>query len=51
MAILLSATTGRERTLVVVTHDENVARRCQRILRLQDGRIVSDDVRHSDGTW
>lgn len=51
MAILLSATTGRGRTLVVVTHDEDVARRCQRILHLHDGRIVSDDVRHSDGRW
>ncbi|MGK2309863.1 ABC transporter ATP-binding protein [Cutibacterium sp. V947] len=51
MSILLSATTGRGRTLVVVTHDEGVARRCQRILRLQDGRIVSDEMRHSDGKW
>ena len=51
MSILLSATTGRGRTLVVVTHDEDVARRCQRILRLQDGRIVSDEMRHSDGRW
>ncbi|MDU7485463.1 MAG: ABC transporter ATP-binding protein [Cutibacterium avidum] len=51
MSILLSATTGRGRTLIVVTHDEGVARRCQRILRLQDGRIVSDEMRHSDGRW
>ena len=51
MTILLSATTGRGRTLVVVTHDEDVARRCQRILHLHDGRIVSDHVRHSDGRW
>lgn len=51
MSILLSATTGRGRTLIVVTHDEGVARRCERILRLQDGRIVSDEMRHSDGRW
>ena len=51
MSILLSATTGRGRTLIVVTHDEGVARRCQRILRLQDGRIVSDEMRYSDGRW
>ncbi|WCC80037.1 ABC transporter ATP-binding protein [Cutibacterium equinum] len=51
MSILLSATTGRGRTLVVVTHDEDVAHRCQRILRLQDGRIVSDDTRQPNGRW
>lgn len=30
------------RTIVVVTHDEEVARRCQRVVRLQDGRVISD---------
>lgn len=29
-------------TLVMVTHDEALARRCQRIVRLADGHIVSD---------
>ena len=29
-------------TLVLVTHDENLARRCQRIVRMADGRIASD---------
>ena len=29
-------------TLVLVTHDEALARRCGRIVRLEDGRIVSD---------
>ena len=29
------------RTLIVVTHDENVARRADRIIRLRDGRIDS----------
>lgn len=51
MSILLSATVGRGRTLVVVTHDESVARRCQRILRLQDGRIVADESRDPAGRW
>ena len=39
---LLGATVGRGRTLVVVTHDENVASMCSRTVRLQDGRVVSD---------
>ena len=29
-------------TLLLVTHDEALARRCQRIVRLEDGRIISD---------
>lgn len=45
MAALLESTSGRGRTLVVVTHDVNVARSCGRILTLADGRIVSDERR------
>lgn len=29
------------RTLIIVTHDERVALRCQRQIRMQDGRIVT----------
>ena len=29
-------------TLLLVTHDEALAKRCQRIVRLEDGRIISD---------
>lgn len=45
MGALLESTTGRGRTLVVVTHDLNVARTCGRILTLADGRIVADQRR------
>jgi putative ABC transport system ATP-binding protein len=31
-------------TLFLVTHEETLARRCQRIVRLKDGRIVTDDA-------
>ena len=31
-------------TLLLVTHDEALAKRCQRIVRLEDGRILSDEV-------
>lgn len=31
-------------TLFLVTHEEALARRCQRIVRLADGRIVSDET-------
>jgi len=40
MDALIRSTTERGRSLVVVTHDETVAARCSRILRLADGRIV-----------
>lgn len=39
---LLHATAGQGRTLVVVTHDADVARRCSRTVRVSDGRVVSD---------
>ncbi len=32
-------------TLVLVTHDDHLAERCHRILRLDGGRLVADDVR------
>jgi len=38
----LHARTGT--TLFLVTHEEALARRCQRIVRLKDGRIVTDDL-------
>jgi len=40
MTALLGATVGIGRSLVVVTHDETVASRCSRVLRMRDGRIV-----------
>jgi putative ABC transport system ATP-binding protein len=37
--ILLGLCEGRKRTLIVVTHDENVARKTQRILEMEDGAL------------
>jgi len=43
VADLLFALPGRANTtLFLVTHEETLARRCSRILRLTDGRIVGD---------
>jgi len=35
-------------TIVVVTHEEDVAGHAQRIVRLRDGRIISDHPTHED---
>ena len=42
---LLGSTGSRGSALLMVTHDADVAARCQRIVTLSDGRIVSDTAR------
>ena len=45
IANLLFALHARSRTtLFLVTHEESLARRCGRIIRLKDGRIVADEL-------
>lgn len=44
MNALLWSTTGQGRTLVVVTHDADVAARCSRTVSVRDGRIVTAEV-------
>ena len=40
---LFHALHGSGSTIVIVTHDEEVAGHCQRIIRLHDGQLVRDD--------
>ena len=42
MALLADLNRSQQTSIVVVTHDRRVAQATQRILRMQDGRIVSD---------
>ncbi len=42
MALLSDLNRSQQTSIVVVTHDRRVAQTTQRILRMQDGRIVSD---------
>lgn len=39
---ILDEISASGRTVIIVTHDANVARRARRIIELQDGRILSD---------
>lgn len=44
MDALLWSTTGQGRTLLVVTHDADVAARCARTIHVRDGRLVTTEV-------
>jgi len=44
MSILRSLHHEQAITLLVITHDDNVARHCQRIIRLLDGQVVTEEV-------
>lgn len=42
--ILLGSAAANGRTLLVVTHDPQVAARCGRVVELRDGRIIADSA-------
>ena len=46
-ALLFSLNREFNTTLVLVTHDEDLARRCHRMIRLVGGQIVSDETNES----
>lgn len=47
MKILIRSVKKYQQTLVVVTHDMDLARMCDRIISIQDGRILSDNPNES----
>lgn len=49
MALLLTMIPQQGKTLLVVTHDPNVAAACSRVVYLQDGQIVSDQRNNQGG--
>lgn len=42
MELILRLRCGRGMTAIIATHDQSVAARCDRIVRLRDGRILDD---------
>jgi putative ABC transport system ATP-binding protein len=43
MSILSNLHTDRNITLVMITHDPNVARYCQRIVHIEDGMVIKEE--------
>jgi putative ABC transport system ATP-binding protein len=43
MSILTNMHTRQNITMCIITHDQSVADRCQRIIRIRDGEIVDGD--------
>jgi putative ABC transport system ATP-binding protein len=41
---LFQALTDQGKTLLIVTHDDNLARRAHRVIQLKDGVIIADDA-------
>ncbi len=46
LALLVDLNRSHGRTVLIITHEPEVARRCDRVITLKDGRLVSDE-RHS----
>jgi len=53
MDLLVALNQTHQQTFVLVTHDQGIAQRTQRIIRMQDGRIIRDDrlVDRKAGVW
>lgn len=41
MDLLFNAQARRNATLILITHDERLASRCSRIVRMLDGAVIS----------
>lgn len=44
---ILDGLNARGHTVIIVTHEEEIAARCRRVIRLHDGRIISDKAQTS----
>jgi putative ABC transport system ATP-binding protein len=44
MDLILSLNKTRKTTIIIVTHDPNIANQTQRIIHLMDGKVVEEEV-------
>jgi putative ABC transport system ATP-binding protein len=45
MSILINLHAERNNTLVMITHEADIANHCQRVIHLKDGQVVSEEMR------
>jgi len=50
MALLRKSNQERHQTMLIITHDENIALQCDRILTLSDGKIIHDVMTGQGGS-
>ena len=50
MNILFQLNKEKDITLIIVTHDEDIADKCKRQIRIQDGKIISDSKTKKGGS-
>lgn len=51
MEILTKLHRGQKKTIIVVTHDPNIARYSQNIVHIQDGQIAANHFKEADVLW
>ncbi len=44
MGLLRASNEKYKQTLIVITHDEEIALQAKRLIRIEDGKIVRDEV-------
>ena len=44
LELLRKSNKERKQTMIIITHDENVALQCDRVIALSDGKIVRDEL-------
>ncbi|MCR4645419.1 MAG: ABC transporter ATP-binding protein [Oscillospiraceae bacterium] len=49
IALLRRSNRERKQTMLLITHDESIARQCDRIITLSDGKIIGDELTGQGG--
>jgi len=49
LELLVTLNQSQGTTVVIVTHEDEVAERCNRVIRLRDGKVVEDGPPHGNG--